>query len=69
MGSLDGIVRPFQTPVYTPAPVPPAASESKTPDNVKIICGENGGPKTFSGTVSLTITYYYQKRPTEKKAT
>lgn len=68
MGSLDGIVRPFQTPDIGPVPYPSQSSDSIISENPKVICGENGSALTRSGQVSLTITYYQIKKPKERVA-
>ena len=65
---LEGIVRPFETsdigPPKVAAVAPPA---DNTIRNTIINPGRNGQVKTFSGSFNLTITYYYIKKPKEKK--
>jgi hypothetical protein len=74
MSGLEGIVRPFQTSEIGPPRSPLlgslGASTATTADAAKntiINPGKDGQVKTFSGSFSLTITYYYIKKPKEKK--
>ncbi len=66
--SLEKIIRPFQTEdIGPPKLVPAAAPIAGTVRNLIITAGKNGQVKTFSGSYSITITYYYVKKPKEKK--
>ncbi len=68
MTDLEKIVRPFQTEdIGPPKPVPVAAPAEGTVRNTIINPGKNGQVKTFSGSYSITITYYYIEKPKEKK--
>jgi len=63
---LENIVRPFQTPDFTPPRVLPSG-QIVSAKNVVINPGANGSVKSMSGSFDLTQTYYMIKRPTEKK--
>lgn len=65
--NLEGIVRPFQTPDIGPAKPVPTATATSVQQNTIINPGKNGQVKTFSGSYNLTISYYYVKKPKEKK--
>jgi hypothetical protein len=76
VSGLEGIVRPFQTSEIGPPRSPllgslgTSTATSTTADAAKntiINPGKDGQVKTFSGSFSLTITYYYIKKPKEKK--
>ncbi len=65
---LEKIVRPFQTEdIGPPKPAPVAAPAEGTVRNMILNPGTNGQVKTFSGSYSITITYYYINKPKEKK--
>lgn len=72
-GTLEGIVRPFQTNDIGPPKTAlqgglgSTTSTASQPENTIINPGKDGQVKTFSGSFSLTITYYYVKTPKEKK--
>lgn len=73
-GTLEGIVRPFQTGDIGPPKTPllgslgsSTAATSSAPANTIINPGANGTVKTFSGSFSLTISFYYIKKPKEKQ--
>lgn len=67
--SLERIVRPFQTGEVSPPRIVPSSEATATQDNVVINPGARGSVKTFSGSYSLTVTYYYIKKPKEKQQT
>jgi hypothetical protein len=74
MTSLEGIVRPFETSDIGPARTALQGSTSTSTTstanpqaNTIINPGKNGQVKTFSASFSLTITYYYIKKPKEKQ--
>lgn len=67
MSILEGIVRPFQLDQITPPKPIPQATASSQVRNTIINPGHNGSVKTFSGSYNLTVTYYYIKKPKEKK--
>ncbi len=65
---LEKIVRPFQTEdIGPPKPAPVAAPAEGTVRNMILNPGKNGQVKTFSGSYSITITYYYINKPKEVK--
>jgi hypothetical protein len=64
---LVRVVRPFQTSDIGPPKVVTSSANAAGPQNVIINPGKNGAVKTFSGSFSLTITYYFIKKPKEKK--
>ena len=66
--SLERIVRPFQTGDVSPPRPAPSSAATASQDNVKINPGKNGNIKSFSGSYNLTVTFYYIKKPKEKKA-
>ncbi len=72
-GTLEGIVRPFQTNDIGPPKTAlqgglgSTTSTANQPENTIINPGKDGQVKTFSGSFSLTITYYYVRKPKEKK--
>ncbi len=72
-GTLEGIVRPFQTSDIGPPKtalqggLAATTSTADQPENTIINPGKDGQVKTFSGSFSLTITYYYVRKPKEKK--
>ena len=72
-GILEGIVRPFATGDIGPPRMAlqgglgNSTATANAPDNTIINPGANGSVKTFSGSFSLTITFYYVKKPKEKK--
>jgi hypothetical protein len=77
MSGLEGIVRPFQTSDIGPPRSPllgslgTSTATSTTADAAKntiINPGKDGQVKTFSGSFSLTITFYFIKKPKEKKS-
>jgi hypothetical protein len=65
-GNLEGIIRPFQLPDFSP---PRKAPDSQyTPIRNPILnCGANGSCKTMGGSFSLTQTYYMINRPKEEQ--
>lgn len=68
MAGLETVVRPFQTSdIGPPKPAVVAPPAENTVRNVILNPGKNGQVKTFSGSFNLTITYYYIKKPKEKK--
>lgn len=72
-GALEGIVRPFQTSDIGPPKTAlqgglgSTTSTASQPENTIINPGKDGQVKTFSGSFSLTITFYYVRKPKEKK--
>ncbi len=72
-GILEGIVRPFETGDIGPprtalqGGLGNSTATANAPDNTIINPGANGSVKTFSGSFSLTITFYYVRKPKEKK--
>ncbi len=67
LGSLTGVVRPFETPDVRPAAVQEAAPPNATVNqNAKLVIGR-GAAKTFTGTFDLTISYYKVRKPKEKQ--
>lgn len=70
---LEGIVRPFQTGDVGPPKTAlqgglgSSTSTANQPENTVINPGKDGQVKTFSGSFSLTMTFYYVRKPKEKK--
>lgn len=70
MSGIEGVVRPFQTEDIGPPRIAPSSDttdSANAPTNVIINPGKGGNVKTFSGNFNLTITFYYIKRPREKR--
>jgi hypothetical protein len=76
LSGLEGIVRPFQTSDIGPPRSPllgslgSSTATSTTADAAKntiINPGKDGQVKTFSGSFSLSISFYFIKKPKEKK--
>lgn len=70
MSGIEGVVRPFQTEDIGPPKIAPSADvtdSANAPANVIINPGKGGNVKIFSGSFNLTITFYYVRRPTEKR--
>lgn len=65
--SLERIIRPFQTGEISPPRIVPSSDATATQDNVIINPGNRPSVKTFSGSYSLTVTFYYIKKPKEKQ--
>jgi hypothetical protein len=71
MVGFTGIVRPFETvnvnPPATPLTNPVGGQTAQVPkiNTFKI----SGGPKTFTGSYNLTISYYKVRKPKEKQKT
>ena len=67
-GGFERIIRPFETSdIGPPKPAPSSEGAASAPQNTVINPGKNGQVKTFSGSYNITITYYYVKKPKEKK--
>ena len=65
---LETVVRPFQTSdIGSPKIAAVAPPAEGTVRNVIINPGAKGQVKSFSGSYSITISYYFIKRPREKK--
>ncbi len=65
MTALEGIIRPFQTGDISPAKPVPQGDAADPPDNLVIDIGKKGSVKTFSGSFSVSITYYHVRKPKE----
>jgi hypothetical protein len=66
MSSMEAIVRPFQTPNVTPSTPFFTPGKAGVP-NVILQCGRNGGGKMFSGSFSLSESFYCTQYTNEKK--
>jgi len=68
-GSLEGVVRPFQTTDIQPAKSPSLGdvTTANQPANLVLEPGKGGNVKTLSGSFNLTITYYHVNKPKEKR--
>ncbi len=66
--TLERIVRPFQTGDISPSKPRPISEATATQSNVIINPGHAGTVKTFSGSYNLTTTFYFIKKPREKRA-
>ncbi len=63
---MDGVIRPFQLPDFTPPDV--AQDQQYIPNSNPILSvGAQGSCKTMSGAFSLTITFYMINKPKEKQ--
>jgi hypothetical protein len=65
-GSLEGVIRPFETGDVSPAKPLPQGEAPEPPDNL-VIEAKGSPPHTFTGNFSVDITYYHVKKPKEKK--
>lgn len=66
--TLERIVRPFQTGDISPSKPRPISEATAEQNNVIINPGHAGTVKTFSGSYNLTVTFYFIKKPKEKRA-
>ncbi len=66
--TLERIVRPFQTGDISPSKPRPISEATAGQNNVIINPGHAGTVKTFSGSYNLTVTFYFIKKPKEKKS-
>ncbi len=66
--TLERIVRPFQTGDISPSKPRPISEATAEQNNVIINPGHAGTVKTFSGSYNLTVTFYFIKKPKEKKS-
>jgi len=65
---FETFVRPFETSdIGPPKPAPVAPLSADSVRNVVVNPGKNGQVRTFSGSYSITITFYYVEKPKEKK--
>lgn len=65
-GSLEGVIRPFETGDISPAKPLPQGETTQPPNNL-VIEVKGNPPHTFSGSYSVDITYYHVKKPKEKQ--
>lgn len=65
-GSLENVIRPFETGDVSPAKPLPQGEAATPPDNL-VIEAKGSAPHTFTGNFSVDITYYHVRKPKEKK--
>ncbi len=65
-GSLEGVIRPFETGDVSPAKPLPQGEAPEPPDNL-VIEAKGSAPHTFTGNFSVDITYYHVRKPKEKQ--
>jgi hypothetical protein len=64
--SMEAIVRPFQTPNVTPSTPYFTPGKAGVP-NVILQCGRGGGGRMFSGSLSVSESFYMTQYNSEKK--
>lgn len=64
--SIEGIVRPFQTPDVSPSK-PFYTAGKAAPQIVRLQFGRGGGGRTFNGSESMTASFYMTQYVNEKR--
>lgn len=63
---FEGLIRPFETKDFRPPRrVIPATEEN--PENVVLVVGSSGSPKTVAGSYNFNLTTYMTKRQKEQR--
>ena len=66
MANLKSVIRPFETPDYSPPKVVKPSSGAEPEDNVVITVGKNGRGKTWTTSYTFSQQRYMTKQIVEK---
>lgn len=67
MANLKSVIRPFETPDYSPPKVVKPSTGAEPEDNVVITVGKNGRGKTWTTSYTFSQQRYMVKQIKEKK--